>query len=53
MAYEAEEEVVKRRRSMEVKEQGAAADLISSIVAEERERGQRSEERRVGKECQP
>ena len=30
MAYEAEEEEVRRRRS-KVKEQGAAADLISSI----------------------
>lgn len=49
MAYEAEEEVVRRRRSMEVKEQGAAADLISSIVGEGREReregGRRSVER--------
>ena len=42
MAYEAEEEEVRRRRSMEVKEQGAAADLISSIVG----KGKR-EDRRI------
>ena len=32
------EEEAKRRRSMEVREQGAAADLIRSIVGEGRER---------------